>query len=62
MLQDADVFVSQEDLTLGIWATGVSTWISFSEFVAGFNIDMSTLGNSTEVCIPGVVEREDSVP
>jgi len=52
ILQNADIFVSQENLTLGVWASKLSTRISFSEFVAGFDIDMSTLRNSTEVCIP----------
>lgn len=54
--------VPQEDLALGIWAPRLGTWVSFSKFVAGFDINLSTLGNGTEVCIPGIVETEDGVP
>jgi len=62
ILQNADVFVSQEDLALGIWAPRLSTRIGLPEFVASFDVDVSTLRNSAEVCIPGIIEREDGVP
>jgi len=62
VLENTDVFVSQEYLTLSIGAPGLSIWISVSEFVTSFDIDLSTLGNSTEECIRGGAETEDGVP
>lgn len=51
ILENADVFVSQEDLTLSIWAPSLGIWVSFSEFIASFDIDVSTLGDSAQVCV-----------
>jgi hypothetical protein len=54
--------VSQEDLTLSVGGPCLGIWISISEFIAGFDVDMSTLGDGPEECVRGGIEREDSVP
>jgi len=54
--------VSQEDLTLSIWAPRFGIWVSIAELVTGFDVDVSTLGDGTEEGVRGGVEREDSVP
>ena len=54
--------MSQEDLALRIWAPSLGILVSFSEFIAGFNIYMSTLGDGAKECIRGSTEREDGVP
>jgi len=54
--------VSQEDLTLSVGGPCLGIWISISQFVTGFDIDVSTLGDGPEEGVRGVVEREDGVP
>jgi len=54
--------VSQEDLTLSVGGPCLGIWISIPEFVTGFDIDVSTLGDGPEEGVQGRVEREDSVP
>jgi len=60
--KDTDVFMSQEDLTLSVGRPCLSIWVSISEFIAGFDVDVSTLGDGPEEGVRGVAEREDSVP
>jgi hypothetical protein len=54
--------VFEEDLALGIGGPRLGIWVSLSEFKTGFNIDVSTLRDSTEEGIRAGVEREDGVP
>jgi len=49
--ENAEIFVSQEDLALRIWAPSLGIWVSFSEFITSFDIYMSTLGNGAKECI-----------
>lgn len=62
ILENTDVFVSQEDLALSLWTSGLCIWVGISELVTGFDIDVSPLGDGTEVCIPAGTEREYCVP
>jgi len=62
ILENPDIFVSQEDLALSVGGPCLGIWISIPEFVAGFDIDLSTLGDGPEEGVQGRVEREDSVP
>ena len=54
--------MSQEDLTLSVGGSCLGIRISISEFVAGFDINVSTLGDGPEEGVRAGVEREDSVP
>jgi len=40
--------VSQEDLALGVGGPRLGIWIGVPEFVSGFDIDLSPLGDGTE--------------
>jgi len=60
--KNTDVFVSQEDLTLSTGGPSLGTWIGVSEFVAGFDIDMSTLRDGTEESIREGTKGVDGVP
>jgi len=62
VLENANVFVSQEDLTLSMWAPRFGIRISVSKFVASFNIDLSPLGDGTEEGVRGGAKREDGMP
>jgi len=62
ILEDTDVFMSQEDLTLSIGRPRLGIWVSISEFVTGFDIYVSTLGDGTEEGIRDGTEREDGMP
>jgi hypothetical protein len=54
--------VSQENLTLSIWASRLCIGISVSKLIAGFHVDVSTLRNGAEECIREIIEREYGVP
>lgn len=54
--------MSQEDLTLSTGAPRFGMWISVSEFVSSFDIDLSPLGDGTKVGVRAGAEREDGVP
>jgi len=62
ILEDTDVFVSQENLALGIGGPRLSIWVSVSELVTSLDVDLSTLGDGTEEGIRNGAEREDGVP
>ena len=54
--------MSQEDLTLGIGGPRLGIRIGFSEFISGFDIDLSALGDGTEESVRGGAETKDVVP
>lgn len=62
ILENADVFMSQEDLALSIWTPRLRIWVSVSDLVTSFDVNLSTLWNGAKECIPAGAEREDSVP
>jgi len=62
VLENTDVFVSQEDLTLCTGGPRFGIWIGISEFVSGFDIDMCTLWNGAEEGVRGGAETEDGMP
>jgi len=62
VLENADIFMSQEDLTLCTGGPRFGIWIGISELVSGFDVNMCTLGDGTEVGVRGGAETEDGMP
>jgi hypothetical protein len=54
--------MSQEYLTLSVGGPRLGIWIGVPEFIGGFDIDLSTLGDGAEVGIRGGAKTEDRVP
>jgi len=62
IFENTNVFVSQKYLTLSARRPSLGFWISISQFVTGFDINVGTFRDGAKEGVCEGVETEDSVP